>query len=75
MATSLSGLLLASWLARLVLILYGECQDRMMDVNFTDIDYVVFSDASAHVLRGGSPYDRATYRYILRILLERLKAV
>ncbi len=52
-----------SWLLRLALILYGEVQDRLLNVKFTDIDYRVFSDASAHVLNGHSPYNRHTYRY------------
>ena len=52
-----------SWVFRLVLILYGEVHDRLMDVKFTDIDYRVFSDAASHVLNGSSPYERHTYRY------------
>ena len=56
-------LFLLSWILRLMLILYGELQDRLLNVKFTDIDYRVFSDASAHVIRGSSPYDRHTYRY------------
>ncbi|CDJ37342.1 GPI mannosyltransferase 1, putative [Eimeria tenella] len=36
---------------------------RSVDVKFTDVDYKVYTDAAAHVLKGGSPYERHTYRY------------
>lgn len=36
---------------RLVLVLYGEWQDRNMLVKYTDVDYFVFSDAAAFVAK------------------------
>lgn len=63
--------LLFSFLVRLLLIIYGIYHDEVSHVKYTDIDYRVFTDASRHIINGGSPYERHTYRYspIVAILL------
>ncbi|CAM9907649.1 unnamed protein product [Scytosiphon promiscuus] len=49
--------------ARVVLILLGEWQDRALSIPYTDVDYNVISDAAQLAVDGDSPYGRATYRY------------
>ncbi|KAF9621758.1 hypothetical protein IFM89_027612 [Coptis chinensis] len=57
------SLLLVSAVVRVCLIIYGEWQDSHMEVRYTDVDYLVFSDASSLMATGMSPYKRSTYRY------------
>ncbi|KAG6791146.1 hypothetical protein POTOM_000258 [Populus tomentosa] len=56
-------LLLLSAIFRVILIVYGEWQDTHMEVRYTDVDYLVFSDAASLMANGESPYKRTTYRY------------
>lgn len=48
---------------RIVLIFFGEWQDKRLAIPYTDIDYEVISDAAELLIEGNSPYGRATYRY------------
>ncbi|KAJ8567670.1 hypothetical protein K7X08_019878 [Anisodus acutangulus] len=60
---NLKSLLISSAFLRVFLIVYGEWQDIHMEVRYTDVYYLVFSDAAALVATGKSPYERSTYRY------------
>ncbi|CAL5331665.1 unnamed protein product [Camellia sinensis] len=60
---NIRSLLLFSGVLRLLLIVYGEWQDTHMGVRYTDVDYLVFSDAASLMASGQSPYKRTTCRY------------
>ncbi|KAI7775880.1 hypothetical protein LA080_006130 [Diaporthe eres] len=55
----------AAVLFRLVLVVYGLWQDANSPLKYTDIDYLVFTDATRFVSQGhpAGPYARETYRY------------
>ena len=60
---SVANLVLAALGIRVALILYSAFHDATFPVAYTDVDYLVVSDGAAHMARGGSPFDRETYRY------------
>lgn len=62
-------LLVGALLLRVGMMLYGEYHDRHHVLKYTDIDYVIFSDAARHITNGASPYLRSTYRYTPLIAL------
>ncbi len=57
------SLLIAGFVVRLCLVGWSVVQDSWFRVRYTDVDYLVFSDAARLVHEGSSPYDRTTYRY------------
>ncbi|KAL8727354.1 MAG: hypothetical protein Q9166_006122 [cf. Caloplaca sp. 2 TL-2023] len=48
---------------RIIFLLYGLLQDAYSPIKYTDIDYMVFTDAARYISQGLSPYERETYRY------------
>lgn len=56
-------LLLSALVVRVLLLYWADWQDQNWAVHYTDIDYDVVTDGARAIAAGGSPYDRATYRY------------
>lgn len=64
-------ILTIAFLCRMLMVFYGRIHDYLFEVQYSDIDYKVFSDAAEHLYYGRSPYERTTYRYtpLLALLL------
>lgn len=60
---SLQNHLIVSIVIRILLIIYGEIQDSLSEVPYTDIDYKVVTDGARYVFKNESPFQRHTYRY------------
>ncbi|KAI9650523.1 GPI mannosyltransferase 1 [Ciborinia camelliae] len=63
MALSTPLLFTLATLLRIILFFYGLYQDAYSPLKYTDIDYQVFTSASAYTSQSLSPYTRETYRY------------
>jgi len=64
---NLKSCLLVAGAVRLLLYVYGLWQDAVLMVKYTDIDYIVFTDAARFVSQVGSVY--TTYHICIENLL------
>ncbi|XP_015785861.1 GPI mannosyltransferase 1 isoform X1 [Tetranychus urticae] len=55
--------LVISSVIRIFLIFYGWVHDQIFRLQYTDIDYIVFTDGSRYMKDGRSPFLRHGYRY------------
>jgi len=65
-AWSISNIVFAGLGFRAIFLIVGIWLDGdslNLGLNFTDVDYEVFSDAGRAIYSGGTPYARPTYRY------------
>ena len=60
---SITTLLIAGTILRVVMVLYSMYHDKHFRVKYTDIDYMIITDGAAEMVHGGTPFDRATFRY------------
>lgn len=60
---SFHQLLLIGTVIRFFVLAYSIFHDSHFRVKYTDIDYMIVVDGAKEMLRGGSPFDRTTYRY------------
>lgn len=63
LSRSIHRSLLLGFALRLCMVFLGEALDQFSRVKYTDVDYLVFSDGAGYLVEGGSPFERATYRY------------
>ncbi|KAG9391460.1 Mannosyltransferase, DXD [Carpediemonas membranifera] len=63
MRTNVVALFTISIVLRVLFLVFGTRIDGSDGVQYTDIDYHVFSDAARYITEGKSPFERTTYRY------------
>lgn len=57
-------LLILGAIVRIGAIVYAHYHDKKFpQMKYTDIDYMIITDGAAEMLRGGTPFDRTTFRY------------